>query len=165
MAEADIAAPDKSFCFHFLSLQKFRKQFCRLGKNHLLAASPLEDSAGTAMLALLQSSSPLLWTSFRKEGNGLPQADFICHTTSFGLRILKLMVGKIPDIQSKKHQWWFTSVLWLTRCSSQRYSWGPCGTGRHEVKYTKLTFPNSYTLASLPLMEQTLDYLQYKASG
>ena len=69
-------------------------------KNHLLAASPLEDSAGTAMPALLQSSSPLRWTSFREKWKGLPQADFICPTTSFGLRILKLG-GKIPDIQSK----------------------------------------------------------------
>lgn len=101
MSEADIAAsvPDKSFCFHCLSLWKFRKQFCRLGKKHLLAAWPLEDSAGPAMLALPQSSS-LLWTSFRKEGNGLPQADFICPTASFGLRILKL-VRRIPDVQSK----------------------------------------------------------------
>lgn len=129
-------------------------------KRSLLAASPLEDSAGTAVVALLQSSSPLLWTSFQREGNGPPQAGFIWPTTSFEVRILKL-VGKIPGVQSGNkllvHLCPLADKVLLAKISMQ-----PLG---HRKINTQGEAFLILTLAPLPLIEQRLDHFQHKASG
>lgn len=128
-------------------------------KRSLFAASPLEDSAGTAVVALLQSSS-LLWTSFQREGNGPPQAGFIWPTTSFEVRILKL-VGKIPGVHSGNkllvHLCPLADKVLLAKISMQ-----PLG---HRKINTQGEAFLILTLAPLPVIEQRLDHFQHKASG
>lgn len=115
----DTAAPakDKSFGLHYSSLQKFWKQLCRVGKRSLVAAWPLEDSAGTAMLACCRYYFHSC-VQASKKGNGLHGLlHFYLPPPPLGLKILKLRVGKIPDKPSEIQQRWSTSVLWLTSSS------------------------------------------------
>lgn len=141
----------KSFCFHFLSLWKLGKQFCRLGKeNHLLVVPPLEDSAGTAMLALLQPSS------VDKLQNGRKSPILSTPLHDLGSESFNWLEGFLT--YRVQINWWFT-FGWQGAVRKHIHA---APVAREDMKSNRQSWPFPIlALSALPLMEWSLDHFQY----
>lgn len=130
-------------------LRSFKNNFGEWEKS-LVAAWPLEDSAGTAMLACCRYYFHSCGQASKK-GNGLHGLlHFHLPPPPLGLKILKLIVGKIPDKPSKIQQWWSTSYTLVDKFLLAKILWG-----WKRVMYAKLTLVHSS-------MEQMLDHFSTK---
>lgn len=158
MADTNRAAPAKSFFLHFLCLWKFRYQFCRLGKNHLPAAIATRGLCWPRDAGLAEPSS-LHWRAFRKEGNCpfYPSHYLIwAQSLKSGWKDSWHTEEQHPDGSPLSFGW--------QGALSKNIPAAP--VAQKDVKSNRQSWPFPVLiLTPVPLMEQTLDYFQYKASG